>query len=37
MSFVGICVGGVAVRRAICKKAIANDYAGFERRATLDA
>jgi hypothetical protein len=37
MSFVGVCVGGVAVRRAIYKKAVANDYAGFERRATLAA
>ncbi len=30
-------IGGVAVYRAICEKVVANDYAGFERRATIEA
>jgi len=30
-------IGGVAVYRAICEKVVANGYAGFERRATIEA
>lgn len=30
-------IGGVAVYRAICEKVVANDYAGFERGATIEA
>lgn len=29
-------IGGVAVYRAFCEKVAANDYAGFERRATIE-